>query len=281
MMKKIFYNVLCTVVVALLAACNNDKEEVVNRGQVVAFVTSISNTGVAESRVTGSTWEKSDRVGIFMTPTGKTDAGANANVCYIPNNVVMPDTLNGGFALSYPTDGTAVDFFAYYPYNQNMTSDGKINFDFTNQSTLKDVLVASSIGKKEGDVVALAFTHVLAKVQFNMTSIQYLTNVDWTKSYLQIDNMAQKGTLSLMDATPWSTSASGVIKLSPSPITIGTDNTYCFKALLMPAASFDLKITLVLNDANGNVVLTRTSDTANTVWKAGNSYTYNLKLPTT
>lgn len=123
--------------------------------------------------------EDGDEIGVFAVASG-TALSATASGNYIHNAKL---TYNGSSwtqaePLYWPRTAeniTALDFYAYYPYNasvadptaiafsvkadQGGTTSGKSNYD------LSDLLTAKSTCNAKGSAVQLTFSHALAMVQ--------------------------------------------------------------------------------------------------------------------
>lgn len=143
-----------------------------------------AEAGLPQTRATTasdftSAWEDGDEIGVFAVASG-TALSATASGNYIHNAKL---TYNGSSwtqaePLYWPRTAeniTALDFYAYYPYNasvadptaiafsvkadQGGTTSGKSNYD------LSDLLTAKSTCNAKGSAVQLTFSHALAMVQ--------------------------------------------------------------------------------------------------------------------
>lgn len=172
-------NVLWSVVLLLvLAACDKETQQVVDKdGRSLVHFTSVVE-GDAVTRASGSSWAANDQIGVFMKQSGEslssgTIVGGGDNTPYITK------TGNGNFqsngtVLEYPTDGSAVDFIAYYPYQS--TLDNYIyKVDVTDQSKPEkiDLLYADNlVGRTQSSTTGnLQFYHQLSQVVLNLKSI--------------------------------------------------------------------------------------------------------------
>lgn len=139
----------------LLFSCNNDDNEVKGNfdGKPVKFSTQIAN----QTRVVGSTWEEGDAIGIYMTATG-----TPLSPTCLAINKKHATTGNGEFAFStpsdavyFPSDGSSVDFVAYYPH----------------QTTITDLKYSVNVGgNQSGKLAALDLMYSNDLVNKNKTS---------------------------------------------------------------------------------------------------------------
>ena len=134
-----------------------------------------------------STWDDGDEIGVFACSNGGTLATDGSN--YI-NNVKLTYNKTAGTwtqaePLYWPTAAqniTALDFYAYYPYDasaadptaiafnvkidQNDETSGKSNYNLSDLLTAKATNGNTGYGK--GETVTLSFSHPLAMVQVTL-----------------------------------------------------------------------------------------------------------------
>lgn len=140
-----------------------------------------------ESRaVTGSDfrseWENGDVIGLYAVESGN-DLKKSDN--YIHN--VKLTYNNGEWSLPVETAlywrGRTLDFYAYYPYDDNnghpgdldpttiafnVSADQSGKTDAKTNYTLSDLMTAKAAGATKGSPVALSFSHALAMIQVNI-----------------------------------------------------------------------------------------------------------------
>lgn len=158
--------------VLALGACtpNADDNSEWNDGtQPVSFTSSIQGV---KSRAANNAWDTSgnDEIGIFTKKSGAFDA---VNKHYGVSAAGALASKSAEDAIYYPTDGSKVDFVAYYPYASVLTNNTyAVNLsDQSNQSKI-DLLYSKNATQKDNTVTApvqLTFTHQLAKVVLNIT----------------------------------------------------------------------------------------------------------------
>ena len=113
-----------------LAACNNEEITTTPDARVALQV-----TGGIQTRAYDATWEANDEIGIFGFTQEDVPAQAYSNVRYVTtggNGTFTPD----GTTIYLPTDGSSLDFLAYYPYTTTAMTDGVYIVNVTDQSDL-------------------------------------------------------------------------------------------------------------------------------------------------
>ena len=144
---------------------NNDVTEPESKAEFTSVVNSL--------RVNNDNWTTGDQVGIFALNTGQTIAtgiyDGKVNIKYnAETNGVFTETET---SIIFPKDGSALDFIAYYPY-QDGIADGIYKVDVTNQSDLSKLdLIYSKNAKnktKSTSKVDLTFDHQLALFEMNL-----------------------------------------------------------------------------------------------------------------
>ena len=110
--------------------------------------------------------EEKDDIGIFGFTQEDAPTQAYTNVRYVTtggDGVFTPD----GTTIYVPTDGSSLDFVAYYPHTTSLTADGIYAVDVTNQSIQKDIdlMAASKLSaNRSKNTVAFNFEHKLSKI---------------------------------------------------------------------------------------------------------------------
>ncbi len=178
-MKEILYTALAAVV--LLAGCSKEKDEK-PAGRVAAEFTEAAITRVANNK-----WEADDAIGVYMVAKDAvlTDAAVLEDAKNIRHTVDA--ALLGKFTpantfekIYFPTTGSAVDFYAYYPYQAEMV-DGMYQVDVSSQSDFSaiDLLTALVEGKnKTTPNVAFEFAHQLSKLSITTSAGDGFTAAD-------------------------------------------------------------------------------------------------------
>lgn len=169
MNKRFITGTFAAAALLLFASCQkeNNLTNAGNDGKI-QFTSSI--TGQITSRATGNSWDANDAIGIYMqASTGGTAHSDNKK--YTTNG-------NGNFsaqgtdAITYPTDGSSVDFIAYYPYQPTLTS-AIYKIDVSNQTNAAaiDFMYANNaknFNKNSTSNPNLNFNHELTKVELTI-----------------------------------------------------------------------------------------------------------------
>jgi len=152
-------------------ACRKDNApEVVNENRTaVQFSSSIN--GQIKTKAADNSWNANDAIGVFMkTGTGLTTV-LSANKVYLTlgDGEFKPSNLEQ--TIYYPEDGKAVDFIAYYPFDQNLSGNSySVNVSAQSNQPAIDLLYANNaVGLSKTSTNAnLVFSHQLSKVEFTV-----------------------------------------------------------------------------------------------------------------
>ncbi len=271
--KHIAYFILAAL---LMIACNENEIENVTQDKV-AFAAGVDKYSTRLSQ-DGSQWTEGDQIGVYSFPTGATTTAHFSNVIYAAGSTAAATVFNPvNEPITYPKDGSAVDFIAYYPYHSAMSSD-IYPIDLSDQTAslvAHDLMYAKSnnggSGHTEEAVVSLGFTHQLTKIIINLVN-----NEDGEPVTPDEDGVAIKG----MNTTANFNLKTGVL----SGATTSTDilpymNENSIEAILLPftvADGHEFAITV-----SGNKFLWKISDKFSTLdMKAGYSYTFKVTVNT-
>jgi hypothetical protein len=235
--------------VLLLVSCAGDQGTPASRDVSVRFSSGLSEQTV--SRAANDRWDVDDRVGIYMVPhvaeaSAAADfsryAGTASNVPYITSGSgasVSFSVLNGHDAILYPTDGSQVNFVAYYPYRADTqtTNANVYKVDVSDQSSAKaiDLLYHKGVGKAydhNSEYVALAFTHQLSKIKINIVPASGV-EVDLTGATLTLSGFPATADFNL--STGALSGLGGVDKsLTPVKDAASSAGRAAFEAIIVP-----------------------------------------------
>jgi uncharacterized protein YdeI (BOF family) len=155
----------------LLSACEGD--EIVPAGGRKAIRLTAEIEGM-RTRLSGSTWEKGDAIGVYMKRTGASlDSSApEQNVKYSYNaetGVFEPKDEKG--TIYFPFTGDRVDFIGYYPY-RDPVNDFTLPIDLSVQSkqSALDLMYADNVKdvNEEQANVRMIFSHKLSKIMIQV-----------------------------------------------------------------------------------------------------------------
>lgn len=247
-----------------LAACvsNDDNSEWNDGSQAIKFTSSIKGLG---TRAIGTEWTAGDQIGIFMKAAdGELSAATAPNKLYTTDaqgNLTVSDAAN---ALYYPTDGSSVDFVAYYPYTTSL--DGiTYKVDVTTQADLLYSNNAEGFDKTASTNPQLQFAHMLSQIVFNIEKDATIPSLTGLK--VTFKGMNTKANFALTDGTlnNAGTVADIVNNLAANATTIST--------IVLPATALSgVKVTFELNGKS------YTADYPQTVLDSGSKYTHKVSL---
>lgn len=137
----------------------------------VTFTSSIG--GENYTRASNASWDTNDKIGVFMKTAGQTLSSSSIlsfaeNIPYITTNRATFDALYDSEKISYPDNGAAVDFIAYYPYQTTISSFiYKVNVSNQSSQEAIDLLYSNnSVNQNKNTHQSnLVFSHQLAKIK--------------------------------------------------------------------------------------------------------------------
>lgn len=173
---------LLTLLTATCLFSSCTKENEVNMPQdksegnkVTFFVNTAPVTRTTVNTTNNSTqFVENDKIGIFEISTSITDAN---NYEYKVLSDGTLEAVDASKTLYYPNDANEeINFYAYYPFNQDATATDKVEFTVANDQSSEtlynanDFMAATTSGKKTNftDGVSLTFSHKLALVQLTL-----------------------------------------------------------------------------------------------------------------
>lgn len=162
----------------MFAACSGNEGEITGTDERVPVEFS-AFVGVTETRAIDQSWSPTDAIGIYMVNKGAELKEANiseraANIRYVVNTGQANGFTADGTTIYYPMDGSAVDFYAYYPQGTDAVKKDATSGNYvyalnvatqTNQEAL-DFMYSSNVKNcsKTNKAAGLSFYHQLCKV---------------------------------------------------------------------------------------------------------------------
>lgn len=129
------------------------------------------STAIATTRVTDNAWNGGEKVGIFMKAhNGNLTNAQSANMQYQASMTGELTHTAIGEAIYFPSDGSQVDFVAYYPFTSNL-KDNSLAIDVADQTKELDLLYATNntgLSNTSSSKVSLNFEHKLARIVLNI-----------------------------------------------------------------------------------------------------------------
>lgn len=269
MNKKTFSAVALAAL--LLTACQNDEETMQTDARVALQVTS----GI-QTRAYDDQWEKGDEIGIFGFTQGDAPAQAYTNVRYVTtggDGAFTPD----GTTIYLPTDGSSLDFVAYYPHTTDL-ENGIYTVDVENQSDLStiDLMAAGTqTADRSKNTVAFNFEHKLSKIVLTFKPGDGMALSELTGMKVQLTNQQTKATFDV-------TQPDGEVVVgtdSPTDITLLTDaDGTSSEGIVLPSANFDgMTLHLELSDGSSFFNWDLNNSSANK-FEAGKKYVYDITV---
>ena len=267
-MKK---TILAALALLVLVSCNKESGTVV---EPQSGAVNFSSTPL--TRVSNGTWDVGDKIGIFMVAKGETDLTVSIslaealNVPYTAasNGVASSDfTTTTENTIYYPVDGSAVDFYAYYPYASDVTS-GVYSVDVSSQVAKNiDLLTATvtDMSKNSTLDVNLSFFHQLTKLTLNLTKGDGMLDLAGLTTRIVGHNTTAKLNLQSLEISELGTVADVALNTSEDGVSV--------TAILLPTAAM----------ANSSIVFTLDGndyiwDISALAFEQGKEYKYNVRM---
>lgn len=197
-----------------------------------------------KTRLSGSTWEKGDGIGIYMikagVPLGNTALAKNVHYQYDETGIFTPK--NESQAIYLPFNGSNVDFIAYFPYRE--LTDFIVPIDLTVQShqAALDLMYADNVTAKNmtNPSVNMLFSHRLSKI---VLQIAHYRGIDLSELSVILTNVPTKASFNLVNGTLTSFPGTEDIALG-----ISSDGTVA-EAILLPGSDLSgSKLWFVIGD---------------------------------
>ena len=196
MKAKIIF--MATLAAAVLTACNNDENNVIDTGSSQATFTAAID-GQVNTRAFDQTWEAGDAIGI----SGTSGSTAYTNVRYVTTGG------NGDFTVGtqgneiYYQDDNSVTFTAYYPW-ANLAADATtITADTRAQASQSDFdfLWSRQTGSKASPNVQFIFAHKMAKLVLTIQKGNDVSYQEVQDAVLSLGGFKYSGTFNVTDGT--------------------------------------------------------------------------------
>ena len=252
-----------------LVACvsNDDKSEWNDGSQPINFTSSIQGLN---TRAVDAKWTAGDKVGVFMkAANGDLSAAIAVNKLHTTDKDGNLTASNVDNALYYPTDGSSVDFVAYYPYVASLTGNTyKVDVTTQTNQPIIDLLYsdnAKGFAKGTSSNPQLQFAHMLSQIVFNIEKDATIPSLNGLN--VTFKGMNTKADFTLADGK---LSNAGTVADIASfvDVTSATATT-----IVLPSTT--LSGIKVVFDLNGK---SYTADYPQSVLDAGRKYVHKVKL---
>ena len=289
--KTIF---MATLAAAVLTACNNDENNVIDTGSSQATFTAAIN-GQVNTRAFDQTWEAGDAIGI----SGTSGSTVYTNVQYVTTGV------NGNFTAGtsgneiYYQDDNSVPFTAYYPWTNLAADATTITADTRAQASQSDFdfLWARQTGSKASPNVQFIFTHKMVKLVLTIKKGDGVSYQEVQDAVLSLGGFKNNGSFNVTDGTATATGDNLTADWTFAGNSTETDynaplskddaaETVAYTLILFPQVfSSPLPITAITGGQSFSATLNFTkanenaSDTdAQNEWVAGRQYNLSVTL---
>ncbi len=268
MKRKLFIPLLFLA----LLACEGDVIDPALRARPIELSAEIEGM---RTRVSNSSWEKGDAIGVYMIPSG-----GSLSSSALRGNVKYTTTGSSSFApasekdeIAFPFNGSDVDFIGYYPYREDLSNYSyPVNVNDQNSQARIDLLYSNNARRlnEKNPNVAMQFTHQLAKVVLN---IEPGKSMNLSELSVIISNVNMEAMFDLTTGTLSSPTKQGDIYFK-----MGSGGTSA-EAILLPQADLSaVKLWFVIGDDLEvyNFSLSETLEINE--FQSATKYTYNVIL---
>ncbi|MFI3319910.1 MAG: leucine-rich repeat protein [Rikenellaceae bacterium] len=265
-MKKI---ILSIIALSALASCQKSEEQ----STAVETLTAVTFTSEVSTRVSDTTWETGDEIGVFMYEVSSDvydRYGTNA-LYYISSGA---ETTSAKFMSDDPLyfpQNYPMDFVAYYPYAEGTESGTAFTVGSTDQSSdeklkAQDLMVARAASCYDGSSPTLSFERKMSKVVFNVDIKD--TAKDLAVSDFTLSNVISGGTYTICNLSNalYTKVTAGTTTESISLFLNDSDEV---EAIVPPHTATEAKISVSFG---GNTYYGTFSET----FESGMQYTYTL-----
>ena len=254
-----------------LTSCQNDEETMQTDARVALQVTS----GI-QTRAYDATWEANDEIGIFGFTQGDAPAQAYTNVRYVTtggDGAFTPD----GTTIYLPTDGSSLDFVAYYPHTTDL-ENGIYTVDVEDQSDLStiDLMAAGTqTADRSKNTVTFNFEHKLSKIVLTFKPGDGMALSELAGMTVQLTNQQPNATFDV-------TQPDGEVVVgtnTPATLTLNTtDDGMSSEGIVLPSANFDsMTLHLELEDG-GSFFNWDLNNSKADKFEAGKKYVYDITV---
>lgn len=261
-----------TLLALSLAACNNEEITPNPDTRVALQVTS----GI-QTRAYNTTWEAGDDIGIFGFTQGDASTEAYSNVRYVTtggDGAFTPD----GTTIYLPTDGSSLDFVAYYPHATDL-ENGIYMVDVedqSDQSTIDLMAAGTQTANRIKNTVTFNFEHKLSKIVLTFKPGDGMALSELTGMKVQLTNQQLKATFDV-------TQPDGEVVVgtnTPATLTLNTDaDGTSSEGIVLPSANFDgMTIHLELSDGGSFFNWDLNNSQNADKFEAGKKYVYDITV---
>lgn len=270
----------------LLAACQRD--EATHRPpttpNTIQFEIAIPATRTETGADFKSAWTAGDRIGIFAAPAGEPLQSSDNP---LQNVALSFDGTSWTGDAVWPDGCAALDFYAYYPYDEAAEDPCAIDFAvMTDQRgmtgelsnyALSDLMTAQTKDVQEGATVSLQFSHVLSMIQVSVPASPYKSMGPDETLMAYLSGVRPRATLDLNNGVTLDETAEPVA-VTMYRVATERGEAHTFRALL-PAQTIDSKSGLFTFEHSARQLFRDEPTDAPVETVAGRAETFERTLP--
>jgi hypothetical protein len=239
------------------------------------------------SRAYDTTWEADDNVGIYMLPHHTSGGSLNnaypgaSNVLYhyVDDQDGSAGLFPNGDGIYYPLDDSPVNFVAYYPYKDGVTTSYLVNV--ADQAEDIDLMIHNGVGTayrlSQGIAVPLNFKHKLSKLVITAESDD--PDIDMTGAILTITGMPTTATCDLYSGALIALGDSNTEIKFANPKEESNADMAVWEAIIIPHAAEDFPgRTFTIQVGDKHYTGTLTGEDNNITFEAGKEHACSLTL---
>lgn len=196
-----------------MCGCSTEDNSLPPGGDIPLSRTALCVSGKIDfpssARVSDSSWERGDRIGIFMVEAGKApivtyivgDAFNRSYTYYGTDGVFSPSAATD--TIWFPQDvAQKVDFIAYYPYTQSVDSDNP-SLSINLSASQTDYLYAARVSgcDRTKPAVSLSFAHLLGRVEVELIAGEGMDASALSGATVSLSGVPVSATCSLVDGS--------------------------------------------------------------------------------
>lgn len=280
--------IIATLAIVAMVGCSKDNETThdVISDSISDVAVSFLHSNIA-TRTTGNEWDDDDEIGITMFRSG----GMDLNYALSRFNAHYTTDSNGEFSTAddeepiYYPQSDEVDFYAYYPYQEGVTTDNIYTVDLTLQNPSDgnfdqgavDFITASIKGvTKSSDALSFSFDHMLSKLSFEITPDSTMSTLeDMVVTVTQIKTEGDFNALTGAYISSSNDVGSIVLQVDSSTESNGDVTAMSVSAIVLPEAiTADTKMTFKCKDG----VIYPGHFATGTTFQAGKNHSYTVKI---
>ena len=275
---------------AAIVSCNEDRDidvDVPSHSETEVIFSSNIITMNTHTKASGTTWDPSDAIGVFMYEENDVNIVENkSNIQYVTELGGKDGSFKAESTVIYfPDNGDKVRFMAYYPYRSDIANDVyEVNVATQSSQPAIDLLYSFNKDAKYDKTtpdkkVPLVFDHQLTKIYVNVKAGDGLTNDDLQKIKISFAGLNTEADFNLVSGLLSNQSAPA--EIIPKSLLANETFAASFEAIVIPSVEVP-NAQIVFDLKNGDAGEGIENDIF--TWKFNNTlakstkYTYNVTV---